>query len=117
MDYSPYKQAWRRRWAREAEADREAAARARAVAARLANVLRVRHGARRVVLVGSLARGEFKATSDIDLGVEGIPDDTFFRVDAELQRLADGFAIDLVPLESADARFREDVDREGVELA
>ena len=116
MDFSSYKEAWKRRWAREAEADREAAARARAIAMRLADVLRERYGARRVVLVGSLARGEFRATSDIDLGVEGIPDATFFRVGAELERLADGFAVDLVPLESADRGFREAVDREGVKL-
>jgi uncharacterized protein len=42
-----------------------------------------RHGARRVILYGSYARGTATAASDIDLCVEGVPDSDFFRVWAE----------------------------------
>ena len=103
--FAPYVEAWRQRWARQKEADREAAARARAVLPGLVEILRDRYGARRVVLVGSLARGGFRAGSDIDLAAEGIPDDAFFRAGADLEAAAGGIHVDLVPLEAADPEY------------
>jgi predicted nucleotidyltransferase len=69
-----------------------------------------------VVLVGSLARGEFQVGSDIDLAAEGIPDDRFFRAGADLEAAAQGFHVDLVPIESAGPDFLADLAREGVVL-
>jgi predicted nucleotidyltransferase len=116
VDYRPYLLEWRRRGERERARDGEAAQRAWSVARRLAHLLVADHGATRVVLVGSLARGGFKRGSDIDLAVAGLRPDIFFAVSAELERNAEGFAVDLVPLEAANPLFLEAVAREGVVL-
>ena len=44
----------------------------------------LRHGARRIILYGSFARGDFRASSDLDLCVEGMPDDQYFPAWAEV---------------------------------
>ncbi len=41
-------------------------------------------GARKVLLFGSLARGEFRTDSDVDLAVEGLPSEVYFRAVGEL---------------------------------
>lgn len=41
------------------------------------------HGAKKIILYGSLARGDYRPDSDIDLCVEGLPDRSFFRALAE----------------------------------
>jgi len=115
-EFEPYLRAWRERWRRQREADEQAAREAREIAERLARHLRDVYGVRRVVLVGSLARGDFRVGSDIDLAAEGIPDDRFFRAGADLEAAAGGLHVDLVPLESADPAFLADLDREGIVL-
>lgn len=115
-EFDSYLRAWRERWRREAEGDAQAARDAMDLARRLARRLRERYGVRRVVLVGSLARGEFRRGSDIDLAAEGVPDALFFRAGADLDAEAGGIPVDLVPLESATAAFCERAFREGVVL-
>lgn len=44
----------------------------------------VRHGAQRIILYGSFARGDFRPTSDLDLCVEGMPDDQYFPAWSEV---------------------------------
>lgn len=41
------------------------------------------HGAAKVILYGSLARGDYHPESDIDICVEGLPDKNYFRAFAE----------------------------------
>jgi predicted nucleotidyltransferase len=113
MDFEPHLRGLRERRARAEEADRQAALEAQGLARRLARILRERYGVRRVILTGSLARGTFRRGSDIDLAVEGLADDVFFRAGAELQREAGAIDVDLVPLESANPVFRELAEREG----
>lgn len=112
--FEPFLQAWRERWRRQ---DAEAAVRATEAlrtAERLAQSLIERHGARRVWLTGSLARGsEFRVDSDIDLVVEGVPDAGFFRADAAIAREAYPFEVDLVPFESATEAFKAELERDG----
>jgi hypothetical protein len=115
-EFEPYLRAWRERWKRQRQADRQAAREARDVADRLARHLRDSYGVRRVVLAGSLARGDFRAGSDVDLAAEGIPDDRFFRAGADLEAAASGLHVDLVPIESADPAYLADLDREGIVL-
>lgn len=43
----------------------------------------VKHGAKRIILYGSIARGDYRADSDIDLCVEGLSPGKFFRAIAE----------------------------------
>jgi len=65
-----------------------------------------RHGAKKIVLYGSVARGDFKPDSDIDLSVEGIPDDRYFRALAEcLMRAQRRF--NLTDLKTAKGYFRD----------
>jgi predicted nucleotidyltransferase len=115
-EFEPYVRAWRKRFEEQRRADAEAARRAREVAERLARMLHAKYGVARVILVGSLARGEFRVGSDIDLVAEGIPDADFFRAGADLEAAAGGLHVDLVPLESANAAFRADLAREGIVL-
>jgi len=115
-EFEPYLRAWRERWQRQRVADAEAAGEARKIAERLAEQLRTDYGVRKVVLAGSLARGDFRVGSDIDLAAEGIPDDRFFRAGAELERVAGGLRVDLVPLESANPAYLADLARDGIVL-
>jgi predicted nucleotidyltransferase len=114
--YASYIDAWQRRWAEQAEEGRLAAVRACGVAAGLARLLKDKYAVRRVLLVGSLARGDSRPGSDIDLAVEGLGAADLFRAGAELEREAGGFDVDLVPLEDASPEFRLAAQREGIEL-
>src|SRR5262249_19596368 len=94
------------RGAREREAARRSrldARRERAwTAARLAAaVLKERFGASSVTVFGSLVQGPFAEDSDIDMVVEGLPPEAFFRAWAQAERAAHDFELDLVPLEDA----------------
>jgi uncharacterized protein len=115
--HQPYLEAWRHRWRQEAVARERHAERARAVADGLALMLRERFDARRVILIGSLARGEFRVGSDIDLVVEGIAPGRLFRAGADAERAAGGFDVDLLPMESAPAAVLDGIAREGIELS
>jgi len=116
VDYGPYWAAQRSRFQRQRQADRAESQRAKAVAEDLARWLVERYGATRVLLVGSLARGEFGRGSDIDLAAAGVPPESFFTAGAELERKAQGFKVDLVPLESANSFFLEQAAQEGIPL-
>lgn len=43
----------------------------------------IRYGDWKVILYGSLAKGNYKVDSDIDICYEGIPDESYFRALAE----------------------------------
>lgn len=55
-------------------------------------------GARRVYVFGSVARGGARNDSDLDLAVEGLPPETFYRTLAQLNDLSDR-QVDLVDLD------------------
>jgi predicted nucleotidyltransferase len=116
VDFEPYRAARRSRFQQQKLAARAESQRARTVAESLARVLVEGYGATRVLLVGSLARGEFGQGSDIDLAAAGVPPESFFAAGAELERLAQGFKIDLVPLESANPFFLDQVAQDGIAL-
>jgi predicted nucleotidyltransferase len=115
-EFDSYVDAWRERWRHERRADSAAARNARAIARRVARLLVRRYGARRVVLCGSLARGDFRRGSDIDLAVEGVPADRFFEASAAAAKTAGEFEVDVVPIELATRRYREWLSREGIVL-
>ena len=96
-----------------APGDRKAA---RADARRIAHFLR-RRGAKRVIGIGSafVPDRRFTQRSDLDLAVEGLPPERFFR---DFARAADmtAFELDLVPLEAATDYLRQAVRDEGVAL-
>ena len=106
--------------AREGALQREAEHRRQAawvVAQRAARLLKEEFGATRVVAFGSLAHGAwFGARSDIDLAAEGIPPEVFWRAWCALDRLDPAVDIDLVAIESAPERLRDEITQQGVAL-
>ncbi len=87
------------------------------VARQAASVLKEQFGATRVVVFGSLAHGAwFNVRSDIDLMVEDLPSDKFWRAWAALDPISNGFEIDLVANDEMTERLREVIEQEGMEL-
>ena len=78
---------------------------------RILEILR-RHGAKRVILYGSYARGTAKPTSDLDLCEEGIPPADYFRAWAECLMVANS-RISILDLGSVKGYLRERILREG----
>jgi len=105
---------WRRR---QAERHEKAEARAGVLRARLPEAKRLlqSHGARKVILFGSLARGDVTERSDVDLAVEGVRPVEYFTALAELNGLFDS-PVDLVELETAGESIKARIAFEGVTL-
>ena len=72
----------------------------------------LRHGAQKIILYGSLARGDYRADSDIDICCEGIPPDHYFRALAECL-LASQRRVSVLDFASIQGYFRERLLREG----
>ena len=106
---------WRRREAerRERSAERAKILRSRLPAAR--RLLMERYQATRVILFGSLARGDLTERSDVDLAVEGLRHDGYFTAIADLTGLLDS-PVDLVEIERATPSLLARLDLEGVVL-
>lgn len=112
--HAPYLEAWRRGFAEAAANRRRAVTDARALAARCADILVKRFGARRVWLYGSLVCGDRfdPGHSDIDLAVEGLRGD-LFRAVVDLMDAARPFAVDVKELETASPELAEAVRSDG----
>jgi len=106
--------------AREAIRQQEAQCRRQAawsVARQAACVLKETFGATQVIAFGSLVHGAwFGPRSDIDLAVEGVPADAFWRAWRTLDDLDPAFEIDLVAIESAPEQLRDEITSQGVAL-
>jgi len=88
-------------------------ARVREVAA----LLKARFGAHRVILFGSLAHGAWPtAGSDVDLAVEGLSAEAYWRAWAAVEELFPDRAVDLVALEEATGTLRAAIQRAGIEM-
>ena len=89
---------------------------ARADARRIAAFLRA-EGAQRVIGFGSaFAPGRrFTPRSDLDVAVEGLPPERYFRALAQAQEMT-RLPLDLLSLETALDYMRESVRKEGVPL-
>jgi len=112
MSKSEYIETWRRRFAAQEDEARALAMQARLALPTAIDILK-RHGAKQIILFGSLGRaGRFHRGSDIDLAVEGIPMKKFIRAGADLMMALD-WPVDLKPLEEVDAFFREIILKEG----
>jgi predicted nucleotidyltransferase len=118
QDYQTYIQAWRKRWAKEERERRARAEQPRQVAKVCAQRLVKRHRVKRVYLFGSLLSQDLvHSGSDIDLAVEGLEGDVYFRALADLWRLLPpGAELDLVPLEQAWPSVVERVRTERIRL-
>jgi predicted nucleotidyltransferase len=90
--------------------------RASQIVRRAADLLRSEFGASKVILFGSLARGEFTLHSDIDLMAWGIDRHEYFVAVARLQDLSPEFKIDLIEGEHCRSTLSRAAIAEGVEL-
>ncbi len=115
LDVTPYVEGLRSRaklWAAECETARQ---NARKDAQKMASFL-AEAGATRVILFGSLARGDgFTPQSDIDLATEGLDWPTYWRTLSALHRMSE-FNVDLVILEDAEPEFRQRIVQGGEDL-
>lgn len=69
------------------------------------------------MLFGSVASGHgFHERSDIDLAVEGLPPEGFWRASIHAERAAHPFALDLIDMEDASPGLRAHLEAQGVEL-
>jgi predicted nucleotidyltransferase len=105
---------------RRLQSERLARGQARAAALRqhlpaARRLLVERYGARRVVLFGSLARGDVTERSDVDLAVEGLDPAGCFTALADLIGLFDT-PVDLVEIERAGPSMLARLQFEGIEL-
>ena len=79
--------------------------------------LRTRYGARRVILFGSLAHAAwFSADSDVDLAVEGLTGDSYYRAWRAVEEIIGDRAVDLIEVETARGSLRSAIERGGVVL-
>ncbi len=99
-----YRTAWEERIKEDEEKRLGLFREARDAAARAARILIDEFDARRVYLFGSLLTSEdFTEHSDIDLAVEGLKDELFFKaLNRVWNALPKGMELDLVPIEDAD---------------
>ena len=107
---------WRRRMAAQQAQLTRLAEQARNDASQIAAMLRSRFGVTRVILFGSLRRGNFVSGSDIDLAVAGLARRDFFAAVAEANALAHTW-VDIKPLEDLEPHFRQRVLETGEDLA
>ncbi len=106
-DIEKYVRYWRRRFQDEQGRSKEREQQRLAVLPQAVEILK-KYGARKIILFGSLAKKDrfIYKRSDIDLAVEGIPDDKFLSALGDLM-LSLPFLVDLKPLEDVDAFFRK----------
>jgi predicted nucleotidyltransferase len=112
-----YRAGGQRRWEQTREGRARRRERAWDAARRAATLLKVRFGATRVVVFGSLLHEDcFTLWSDVDLAAWGIrPEDTFRAIGAVVDSDAE-IALNLVDIETARPLLRAAIEREGVEL-
>ena len=109
-----YRATSRRRQQEELETKNRRRELAWEVAQRAAGLLKDQFGAGRVLVFGSLARGQtFSMRSDIDLAAWGLRSDDYFVAVARLQDFSPDFEIDLVAIEHCRQELHEVILREG----
>lgn len=82
-----------------------------------AAALKARFGVRRVLLFGSLAHvAWFAPDSDVDLAVEGLTSDDYWRAWRLAEEIIGERPVDLIEIEMAGESLRQAIRRYGVEL-
>lgn len=99
---------WKKRRAQQAAQNQKLANQARSDVDIIVEMLVSKFGVRRVILFGSLVRGGFSETSDIDLAVEGLRKKDYFLALAEANDLTRRW-VDLKPLEDLEPHFGDRV--------
>lgn len=82
-----------------------------------AAALKKRFSVRRVVLFGSLAHAAwYMADSDIDLAVEGLAAQEYWRAWKLVEEIVQERPVDLIDIELAGDSLRQAIERHGIEL-
>ena len=89
---------------------------AKTVAVAIAEELKTRFGATKVILFGSLARNDFHNSSDVDLAVWGVAPEAFYRAVAFATGFSEVFKVDLVDAGDCSESLLQHILREGIEL-
>ncbi len=112
-----YRQGLQRRLSRPLTKIEEIAlAKAFIEAEQIAQMLVNKYGAKRVLLFGSLARRRpLRPDSDIDLAVEGMSPEAYYKIVGDLQTTS-GRVIDLIRLENVRPATRKIILLEGISL-
>jgi predicted nucleotidyltransferase len=114
-EYKQYREAWIRRYRGEEDAlfrKKEHLLRKVKLCAKALKAL----GGTRVVLFGSLATGRFRKDSDIDIAVEGLSVDAYFKALGMLEEKLDTVHFDLVDMKEATPSVKKRIQREGIQL-
>lgn len=113
--YKQYREAWDRRLKEEEEKlyrKKEHLVKKVKLCARKIKEL----GGKRVILFGSLVTGKFRKDSDIDIAVEGLSVDAYFKALGILEETLDDVTFDLIDLKEALPSVKKRIQREGIEL-
>ena len=87
------------------------------VVSQVASQIKLRFGATRVVLFGSLAHEAwFWPESDVDLAVEGLDSTSYWEAWRLAEQIIHGRNVDMVEIESARPALKRAIERYGVEL-
>lgn len=110
--YATYIEGWKRR--REKEEQELNALREVALvkAQKAADFLAQRYKVKKVILFGSLVTQRYKRDSDIDLAVEGLEKQLYFKALTEVERVVNS-TVDIKPLEEAKGFFLEQINKKG----
>lgn len=81
------------------------------------SMLKARYGVKHVILFGSVCgKGYMHGASDIDLLVEGLKEELFFRAGFDAEMITKPFGVDLIPAEKAIPEIIAVAKSEGVEI-
>jgi predicted nucleotidyltransferase len=100
----PYLTYWKRRQSKQQLQNQQLAQKARQDLEKIIDLLVTEFKVKKIILFGSLVKGNFSAESDIDLAVEGIPKSDYFSVLARINSMSERW-IDLKPLEALEPHF------------
>jgi predicted nucleotidyltransferase len=80
-------------------------------------LLKARFGAKRVILFGSIAHtGWFFHDSDVDLAVEGLVGEDYWKAWGLVEEIVKDRPVDLIDIETARESLKRAIERYGIEL-
>ncbi|HAC64803.1 MAG TPA: DNA polymerase subunit beta [Cyanothece sp. UBA12306] len=101
---NPYIVYWQKRLIEQQNKNEYLSKQARQNLEVIVKILQEEFRVKKIILFGSLVKGNFTEKSDIDLAVSGIPPEDYFMVLARVNSLSN-FPIDLKPLEALEPYF------------
>lgn len=86
-------------------------------ARKIAKILKNKYGAETIIVFGSMTeKNRFHKRSDIDLAVEGIPDEKFYEAYGEITGKLSDFKVDLVDIKDCKKSLLSAIEKEGIKI-